>query len=333
MTPTRELLISVIIPVYEVESFLRECVDSVLSQSYPHLEVILVDDGSPDLSPQICEEYASQDQRVKVLHKENGGLSDARNYGLREASGEYVVFLDSDDYWSDLGAVASAVEILRNTPSIDLLYFDCLYLSQGKIKEREPIEITQINNRTKVEALEYMIGIDRFIVTAWSKFVRRKLLVDNSITFKKGLLSEDYDWNFWVVIHSRVLHAMDKNFYVYRLRQGSITSQLSSKHLWDIWSIIIEWNTRIDELVKDDRESESYHNFIAYIYGMLMSVLYTSDNKSSRQELMRAMKQYKHIIKYAASPKTKTVKVMCQLLGFNITCRVLGGLRYLRSVI
>lgn len=96
---------SIIVPIYKVELYLRQCINSVLNQSYKDFELILVDDGSPDNCPIICDEYASRDIRVKVIHKSNGGLSDARNVGLDVAQGEYVLFLDSDDWWDDVLAL------------------------------------------------------------------------------------------------------------------------------------------------------------------------------------------------------------------------------------
>ena len=93
-------LISVIVPIYNVEKYLDRCVDSIINQTYKNLEIILVDDGSPDNCPQMCDDYAKKDSRIKVVHKENGGLSDARNVGMEVATGEYVSFIDSDDYIS-----------------------------------------------------------------------------------------------------------------------------------------------------------------------------------------------------------------------------------------
>ena len=95
---SNEPLISVIIPVYKVEKYLNKCVDSVLNQTYKNLEIILVDDGSPDKCPEICDEYAKKDDRIKIIHKQNGGLSDARNVGIEKSTGEYITFIDSDDY-------------------------------------------------------------------------------------------------------------------------------------------------------------------------------------------------------------------------------------------
>ena len=93
-------LISVIVPIYNVEKYLQKCVDSIINQTYKNLEIILVDDGSPDNCPKMCDDYAEKDSRIKVVHKENGGLSDARNVGMEVATGEYVSFIDSDDYIS-----------------------------------------------------------------------------------------------------------------------------------------------------------------------------------------------------------------------------------------
>lgn len=104
-----EPLISVIVPVYNVEPYLRKCVDSILNQTYRNLEVILVDDGSPDGCPEICDEYSQKDERIRVIHKENGGLSDARNAGLRVMTGAYVTLVDSDD-WIDLGLYESVMQ-------------------------------------------------------------------------------------------------------------------------------------------------------------------------------------------------------------------------------
>ena len=93
-----EKKISIIIPVYKVEKYLDKCVESVVNQTYKNLEIILVDDGSPDNCPKMCDEWAEKDKRIKVIHKENGGLSDARNFGIEKATGDYLMFLDSDDY-------------------------------------------------------------------------------------------------------------------------------------------------------------------------------------------------------------------------------------------
>lgn len=105
---------SIIIPCYKVEQYLRQCVDSVLAQTFEDYEVILVDDGSPDGSPAICDEYGEKSDKVKVIHKSNGGLSDARNAGLDVAQGDYVMFLDSDDWWDDVDALKRSMPVSQS---------------------------------------------------------------------------------------------------------------------------------------------------------------------------------------------------------------------------
>ena len=119
-----QALISVIIPVYNVEEYLRECIDSVLNQTFSDFEVILVNDGSTDSSGEICDEYVEKDERVTVIHQKNGGLSVARNIGLSEANGKYVYFLDSDDYISE-NALATLLNIAENDSS-DIVFFDAV---------------------------------------------------------------------------------------------------------------------------------------------------------------------------------------------------------------
>lgn len=118
--------ISFIVPVYKVEKYLNQCVDSLLCQTFKDFEVILVDDGSPDGSPAICDSYAEKDERVRVLHKENGGLSDARNVGIMMAKGEYIIFVDSDDFWINEHCLEDIVNS-ENFDEFDMLGFNGSY--------------------------------------------------------------------------------------------------------------------------------------------------------------------------------------------------------------
>lgn len=115
-----DILISVIVPIYNVEQFLSKCIQSIINQSYSRLEIILVDDGSTDDSPQICDEFKEKDKRIKVIHKKNGGLSDARNVGIEVASGEYIGFVDSDDYIDELMYEKLLNACIRNNSYISI---------------------------------------------------------------------------------------------------------------------------------------------------------------------------------------------------------------------
>ncbi|MFI3293000.1 MAG: glycosyltransferase [Rikenellaceae bacterium] len=321
----KELLISVIIPIYNVERYLEECVRSVVEQSYKGLEIILVDDGSSDSSGAICDRFAVEDPRVRVFHKESGGVSDARNLGIEKATGDYIIFIDSDDYWDLPTAVERCVKVLAQKPEIDMLYFDFKFLVDGKFKTPPPFDASKINGHSKVEALSHLIEVDRFMVTVWSRFIKRSVLIEGAVNFKKGLLSEDYDWNFGAVIVARNIAAMeDANFYVYRIREGSLTYNTSTQNLIDVWSIITRWYAKIPEVVEDKAEAELYYDFLAYMYAVLMSILHICDNPKVRKDLLTQMRPFAHLLLRHRSGKMKLVTKLYRALGFSLTWRALS---------
>ena len=135
-------LISVIVPIYKVKKYLNRCIDSVINQTYNNLEIILVDDGSPDSCPQICDEYAKKDKRIKVIHKQNGGLSDARNAGLDIASGDFVSFIDGDDYIHPQ-TYEIVMDVINKCPA-EMICFHYQFIEPEKIAEFEFYDISNI---------------------------------------------------------------------------------------------------------------------------------------------------------------------------------------------
>lgn len=180
---------SVIIPVFRVENYLRQCVDSVLAQSFKNFEVILVDDGSPDNSPAICDEYALRDKRVHVIHKINGGLSSARNAGLDIAQGEYVMFLDSDDWWDDLEALAKIDECLRSVNSdIIIIGMKKYFTRNGMVGDiRMPQKCDKETcTLSHAQILHKYMQSNIYVACACDKVVRRSLIESHSLRFVQG---------------------------------------------------------------------------------------------------------------------------------------------------
>lgn len=179
-------LVTVIVPIYNVESYLHRCVDSILNQSYKNLEIILVDDGSPDKCGVICDEYALLDQRVKVIHKENGGLSDARNAGIDIAKGSYITFIDSDD-WVQEDYIQKLYDLLIATSS-DISVCDFIKTSSSNINLETKIEKNY--EYTNYEALKSLAG-DLYVqmVVAWGKLYKTHLF--EGIRFPVGRIHED----------------------------------------------------------------------------------------------------------------------------------------------
>lgn len=189
-------LISVVVPVYNVEQYLSRCVESLLAQTYAPLEIILVDDGSPDGCPAICDSYAAQDHRVQALHKENGGLSDARNHGVARASGEYVVFVDSDDY-VDTDYVARLWSLCAETGAS--------MASAGVSEETEGGTVIhqwgaeQAERLPAAKALEEMCYGEHLPVMAWAKIYPRWALLKHP--YPKGKIHEDL-WTTYLLIEA-----------------------------------------------------------------------------------------------------------------------------------
>lgn len=179
--------LSVIIPVYRVENYLERCVMSVLKQDYRDLEVILVDDGSPDSCPQICDKLAKADERVRVIHKPNGGLSSARNAGIRIATGEYIAFLDSDDQWVENKLKPLMVQLLQSDVDI-LVYASVGMFPNGDIRRSNNGEFFREPYR-ELDVEEYyreVVMLGNFMESACTKFIKRSFLVDNNLFFTLG---------------------------------------------------------------------------------------------------------------------------------------------------
>ena len=206
--------ISIIVPVYKVEKYLHKCIDSILAQTFKDFELILVDDGSPDNCGKICDEYAKRDNRIVVVHKENGGQASARNRGIDIARGDYIGFVDSDD-WIE----ADMYEVLYNicdTYGCDIA--NCSSIIHFKNR-------TQINGghkltiHTREEAMKVMLEGELYDEVVWTKLIKRDLL--NDIRFKEGIMYEDTDFTYKVIDKANSIGCIGEAKYNYIKREES----------------------------------------------------------------------------------------------------------------
>lgn len=216
-----EELISVIVPVYKVEKYLKRCVESVQKQTFKNLEIILVDDGSPDLCGKMCDEMSKTDPRIKVIHKNNGGLSDARNAGIEIASGKYVVFVDSDD-WLDLDMIDLLYRILKK---YDADIAECSYRNIYKERIDEETSCSgEVIEGDGTLALEAMLDWRWFKPVAWNKLYKKEIL--SNIRYPKGKLHEDEFTTYKYFYNANKLVYVDTSKYNYdRRREDSITGK------------------------------------------------------------------------------------------------------------
>lgn len=208
--------ISIIVPIYKVESYIEKCIDSILNQTFTDFELILVDDGSPDRCPQICDEYAKKDGRIKVLHKENGGLSDARNAGIEIATGKYIAFVDSDDYVAP--DMYEKLYKLIESNDCDMAICRAVIVKEQEEPVYEDAESVQVMDG---DTANYQMIYKRlFGVNAWNKLYKRELF--NNIRFPKGLLYEDMATAYAFIGECNKIVYSPMKKYAYMQRSGSI---------------------------------------------------------------------------------------------------------------
>lgn len=256
--------ISIVVPVYNVEKELPRCVESLLCQTYQEIEIILVDDGSPDSCPAMCELYADKDQRVKVIHKTNGGLSDARNFGMEQATGEYILFVDSDDT-IEVDTCERFVSCLEKE-KVDIVVGECKEIRSDNIVYQNH---TNLDEGLVYTAQEYMlkaISASEFYCPVWLNLYRKDFLVKNQLKFAKGLLHEDMEWTPKVFLKNPSIMYMKRPFYNYIIRGGSITrSKNFDKHIQDSMMIYREWKNEFS-LVCDSNLRKALNGFLVKCY-------------------------------------------------------------------
>ena len=255
-----KMLLSVIIPVYNVEKYLIECIESV--RGYPDTEIILVDDGSTDKSADICDSY--HDENIMTVHKKNGGLSSARNTGLKLAKGRYIYFMDSDDYIMDFEKILDFI----SRKECEILLFDGIgedYYTHHGLKENI--------HYTGIECIEMQLKkCGDYPTTVWLGVYQREYLLKNDFFFEENLLHEDELWTQKVLINAKDICYMNEKLYFYRKRENSITEKTGEKNLSDLIYIFDEMYQYTDnKRIKANISKRYLHavvNFKAWKYDL-----------------------------------------------------------------
>lgn len=312
--------ISVIIPIYNVGFYLQECVNSVIKQTYKNLEIILVDDGSTDECPNICDTYAKQYSNVKVVHKQNGGLSDARNVGILNSTGDYLLFLDADDFWKDSTAVQSLVDRINITHA-DLLnysyikYYEDLKKYINYFEDLEPLPL----DFNKLESIQYLLDNNLYIASACNKLIKKSLFEDGDLYFVKGIYSEDIDWCLRLLIKAESVDFICDNFYCYRQRSGSITHTINDKKCHDLTNNILKCFSLVN---KSESLQDVLYKYVAYQYGTFFITQAVAENYQS--ECINELSKYKWVLKYHSNNKKLIIlNIMVTLFGYKLSCKII----------
>lgn len=323
---------SIIVPIYKVADYLDDCVQSVKNQTYTDWELILVDDGSPDACPQMCDGYAKEDARIRVVHKPNGGLSNARNAGLDRAKGEYVLLLDGDDFYnrSDMFEMLSAN---IDKSSADVILFGCTdwNMKTGEMRiSRSGYNLPLINEgQNRTDILHYLFSQKKLPGGATISAVSRHLIEEHSIRFHCGIQSEDHDFVLNVFVHCKKVFAMDEPFYTYRLqREGSITHSGSIKMIQGIDYTLNKW-VPILSCESNDQLRKDYLNYLAFIYSTGIVITGRLHGKD-RKESLELMRKHRSILKYGYWRDLRIVRLASSAFGLPLFT-ILGHIYYDRT--
>lgn len=281
--------VSIIIPIYNVEKYLNRCLESVVNQSYINLEIILVDDGSKDASSEICELWAKKDSRIRLIKKQNGGLSDARNAGTKVAAGEFVFYLDSDDYIR-----SDAIELLvaeMNISSADMVICNYEYITDDGIviHKNSPIKDEMLNTQQIINKLHEMNW--PYYVTAWNKLYKKEII--SQIEFPVGRIHEDLYVAHKVFAKCRYISVVNQKLYYYVQRNNSIMStSVSAAHFDAVDAMIKRYWFYIDNGYKFEfQDVFDQMNFEKKYYLKQIGRLFDSDVKKRLLEINRQFRK------------------------------------------
>lgn len=310
-------LVSIIIPIYNVEKYLARCIDSTMQQTYKNIEILLVDDGSTDNSSIICDQYAAKDSRIKVFHKKNGGLGDARNYGLNHSIGEYVIFLDSDDY-IELNTIE---KMIQYSPMYDIVCcgFDRVSENTGRFFSREMIDIPfdEINiNNSNIMETAFLSP------SGWGKLFKRQLLTEKSFSTNKNSI-EDILFYLEVIPTVSKIKYLNEVLWHYMVRDNSLIMSINEgkADLFESELLIIK-----NKYINNNYSKETFNYLILQVFIhnciSIPSRLYNNKDVDIR-------KRIKHVKKYMDNNFPGWTKIKINVSGRFIKKEILYVLRYM----
>lgn len=300
--------VSVIIPVYNVEKYLNQCVESVVSQTFKDIEIILVNDGSKDASGTLCDEWAKKDNRIKVIHKQNSGPAATRNVGTSTASGDWVLYLDSDDWYEQDNLIDTLLCNAAKNGS-DIVCFNYRRFFENSRSFSDILCHTESDD----VSVAYMVDNKIFTSSPCLKLIKRSIITDNSIYFEEGILSEDIEFNAKFLLATDKISFCQECVYVYRARENSITTSISKKHVSDLIYII-------GKMSAAENRTDEYNSFLAFQYCTLLINAHIAKADSAA---FRQIFSYKWLLKYDSGSIVKLVHTASRLCGIRICSYIL----------
>ena len=317
--------VSIIIPVYNVEQYLDRCLSSVLNQTYKDLEMILVNDGSTDKSGTICEEFVQIDKRAKAYHQENRGLSEARNTGLKYMTGDFVMFLDSDD-WLELDAVEFLLEQVK-IYNADMVVGG-VYRTSKIVDHQQNTPVSQVLTQEEYAKRYFKIESQTIEYYVWNKLYKRKVV--EGIEFPPGFFAEDVPTMFRYILNSDKIVVADKIIYNYFINNSGLTAKFTSKH-FDVlkgWDLVCQYATESNnDKYKEWAQINRYRADLALLTEIALSVDYKNIrmlNETQIKSMQSRLKKNKRVLLQQAIPLSRKILIILFTTSYNIFAKVIN---------
>ena len=311
---------SIIVPAYNVQDYIVSCIDSILKQSFKDYEIILVNDGSTDATFEHCEELSKKNGCIKLVNKENGGLSSARNEGIRKAEGDYLLFLDGDDFWRDDDFLENLNFIIETNSPDTIIFPYSYYYAKDKIKEYQ-FNLSEISSRSNnfSDNLYSLIDNGIWYPSACNKCIRRDIVAINNISFPLNMTSEDVRWCFEISQHIASYYIYNQGVYMYRQnREGSISYKLKIKNLEDLF-------LNIENVLSGSKKMrEADYLYLSHYYLEVIPYVMPFFKNS---DVKRKLSKYKWLSNYSKNTKNlkKRIIYFClTYMGFRLSSLLLS---------
>ena len=317
-----EILLSIIIPMYNLEQYISYCLDSIVSQIRENVEIILIDDGSKDKTKEICNSYCEKYSYIKYFYQDNAGVSVARNNGLKRAIGDYILFVDGDD-WIIKDTLLQIINKIKKNREVDIFAGDFVKSKNNQAKSKKVRTTLNLKEYDFPENLIKLFETNNFNPSLCCNIIKRNLFFDNNILLDANVkYTEDMDCMLQLFLKAEKIVFIEKPFYVYRQNQSSATHSCSLKRVDDTMNFVIKWNDRIQEI--ESVELKKYlFNFVQYEYSIVVGLLYTLP-KNERRKIITKVKEYEYLFTKAISKKVKIVYYVYKLFGFKIVGRLMA---------
>lgn len=316
------MFLSIIVSIYNIENYIDMCVKSLMQQGSADYEVILVDDGSTDRGGEIADRWARKSALISAVHKANGGLSDARNVGLEKARGDYVWFVDGDDFVAEF-ILSSMKRRIEEQERPDVVFLEsCFIYGNGERKRVDSVfKEDQIVGRTREEVLAYISNMEKYPGAAWSKLYRKDFLIKYQLKFEYGKLSEDLDWTKNVLFSAEHFGTIGFFCYFYRREgQNSISGRFSYKHFLAVAELIDEWSQEAQE--RQGVYKEFLQKQACFEYKVLLLYFYRVE-RSCQGVAMEWLISHRDLLAYRDDKTVRLIRFIERFCGMRVVCLLL----------